>query len=58
MIKNIPAYAHDYDFIVARNIDGDFWFWGAYATYDEAVRASAQVADSDVFRTSSIQNLT
>lgn len=51
MIKNIPAYAYDYNFIVARHVDGEFWFWGAYATYAEAVYASAQVADSEVFCT-------
>ncbi len=51
MIRNIPAYAYDYDFIVARLVDNQFWFWGAYPTYAEAVYVSIQVADSEVFRT-------
>lgn len=37
-IRNEPAYAHDYEFIVARLCDGEFWFYGAYA---EGWRADA-----------------
>lgn len=29
-INNKPAYADDYEFIVARKCDNEFWFWGAY----------------------------
>lgn len=29
-LMNMPEYANDYEFVVAREIDGDFWFWGAY----------------------------
>lgn len=31
MINNLPDYANDYEFIVARFADGEYWFWGAYA---------------------------
>ena len=30
-IKNMPEYANDYEFVVVRKVDDDFWFWGAYA---------------------------
>lgn len=30
MIKNMPEYANHYEFVVARKVDGDFWFYGAY----------------------------
>lgn len=29
-LMNMPEYANDYEFVVAREIDGDYWFWGAY----------------------------
>ena len=30
IIKNEPDYAHDYEFVVAREVDGEYWFYGAY----------------------------
>lgn len=36
MIKNMPSYADDYEFIVARLVDGEYWFYGAYANGWEA----------------------
>lgn len=30
-LVNAPEYASHYEFVVAREIDGDYWFWGAYA---------------------------
>lgn len=30
-IQNAPAYAWDYEFIVVRQVDNDYWFYGAYA---------------------------
>lgn len=30
MIKNIPDYAKDYKYIVARRVDGEFWFYDAW----------------------------
>lgn len=29
-LMNMPEYANDYEFVVAREVDGDYWFWGAY----------------------------
>ena len=29
-IQNEPEYAKDYEFVVARKYDGEYWFWGAY----------------------------
>ena len=28
---NAPEYADRYEFVVAREIDNNLWFWGAYA---------------------------
>lgn len=29
-LVNAPEYASHYEFVVAREVDGDYWFWGAY----------------------------
>ncbi len=35
-IKNLPAYADEYKYVVARKVDGDWWFWGAYNVFQKA----------------------
>jgi hypothetical protein len=35
-IQNMPNYAKDYDYIVATNVKGTYWFWGAYNDRDRA----------------------
>lgn len=30
VIRNEPDYAKDYEFVVAREVDGEYWFYGAY----------------------------
>lgn len=30
-IKNCPNYAKDYEFVVVRKVDDEYWFYGAYA---------------------------
>ena len=51
MIKNLPPYATKYKYIVARYIDGDFWFWGAYAdrnrAYDVALEINGVVVTNE-----------
>lgn len=29
-INNVPGYALKYNYIVARFVDGELWFWGAW----------------------------
>ena len=38
-IKNLPPYHECY--IVARSVEGDFWYWGSWKDQDRA----AEVAD-------------
>ena len=38
-INNLPTYATEYRYIVARAIDGAFWFYGAYNDGEKAERA-------------------
>ena len=30
-INNKPVYADDYEFIVAKKYNDEYWFWGAYS---------------------------
>ena len=47
-INNKPSYANDYEFIVAREIDGEYWFYGAYADGFKADRVAMEI-DGIVF---------
>ena len=54
MINNKPAYADDYEFIVARECDGEFWFWGAYENGFKAEQAAIEI-DGVIFHNLRIQ---
>ena len=43
MINNLPDYASEYPFIVARGEIGDLWFYGAYETLERADEVARQV---------------
>lgn len=43
VVKNAPAYAADCDFVVVRNIDGEYWFYGGYNECAEANRVACLV---------------
>ena len=47
-IKNLPNYANDYAYVVARKVDGEWWFWGAYNDHTDAANAAWEV-DGNVF---------
>lgn len=47
-IKNLPDYANDYKYVVAREVDGDWWFWGAYNVFEKA-RSDAWRLGGEVF---------
>jgi hypothetical protein len=42
-INNVPNYTKEYGYIVARYVDGEWWFWGAFETIEEAVRVAQEV---------------
>lgn len=42
-INNVPAYVTEKPFIVARNIDGSLWFYGAYDTAGKANEVAVEV---------------
>lgn len=41
---NAPDYASHYEFVVAREIDGDYWFWGAYSDGFKATQVAYEVS--------------
>ena len=40
---NAPDYAYHYEFVVARQIEDDLWFWGAYSDGFKAERAAREI---------------
>ena len=40
-IKNLPPY-HEH-FVVAKNIDGDYWFWGSWSEEKPAYEAAHRI---------------
>lgn len=49
MIKNVPDYADDFPYIVARECDGADWFWGAFDNADKAEEVAKNVSGFVVF---------
>ena len=43
IIHNKPDYADDYEFVVARERDDGFWFWGAYEDGFKADKAASEI---------------
>lgn len=35
-IQNVTEYAKNYKYIVARRVDGELWFWGAWNDRNKA----------------------
>ena len=42
-VKNLPEYANEYKYIVASQIDGDLWFWGAWNNMKKAINAAEEI---------------
>lgn len=55
IINNKPAYADSYEFVVARKVDNEFWFYGAYANGFKADNIASTLGDAVVFHNVRIQ---
>ena len=42
-VLNAPDDAFDYEFVVVRQIDGDYWFWGKYTDGFKAEQAAIEI---------------
>ena len=47
-IQNVPEYAKNYKYIVARRVDGELYFWGAWNDKDKANNISHELGDGIV----------
>lgn len=47
-IQNMPEYAKNYKYIVARRVDGELYFWGAWNDKDKANSISHELGDGIV----------
>lgn len=45
-ILNVPDDIREGEWIVARYDEGQFWFWGAYKTKEEAIKASEWLGET------------
>lgn len=43
MINNLPTYANEYKYIVARRVDGELWFWGAWNDRNKANEVAIEI---------------
>lgn len=48
-INNLKPYYTAYPYTVARVVDGDWWFWGCFRTFERAAEV-ADALDGEVFR--------
>ena len=42
-VYNVPTYAKEYNYMVARECDGKLWFYGAYETKERATEVAIEV---------------
>ena len=54
-INNKPASGDNYEFIVARKVDNEFWFYGAYSDGFKAGNVASELSDAVVFHNVRIQ---
>lgn len=49
-IQNVASYAKDYRYIVARNVDGVLWFWGAWNDKNKANAVALELGNGVVVK--------
>ena len=48
-VKNVPTYAYNYRAVVIREVDGDWWYWGAYNDCSAANAAAVAIGGEIVW---------
>lgn len=48
-VQNVPVYATKYEYIVARRVNGEFWFWGAWNDRNKANEVAIELKNGVVF---------
>lgn len=49
-INNLPKYAWEYGYVVAREVDGEFWFYGAFPGIKTAQAAVKEINNGVIFK--------
>lgn len=52
-VENVPTYAYEDSYIVAREYDGVFWFWGSFPDIRTATKVAWEI-DGEVFETATL----
>lgn len=47
-ILNMPKNVEKYKYIVAREVDGEFWFWGGYNKIETAAEVAEEI-EGEIF---------
>lgn len=42
-VHNLPSNWRNYEYIIARDVEGELWFWGCYETAASAWRCRAEM---------------
>ena len=50
-INNMPAHAMEKFCVVARLVDGEWWYWGAFDDAEKASEIAEMLTDGWVFKT-------
>ena len=49
-INNLPEYAWEYRYVVAREVNGEFWFYGAFSGIKTAQAAVKEINNGVIFK--------
>lgn len=42
-IQNVPEYAKNHKYIIVRQLDNDYWFYGAYDEVEQAQKIAQEI---------------
>ena len=42
-VENVPSYAFEDTYVVAREYDGELWFWGSFSDVRTATKVAIEI---------------
>ncbi len=52
-VENVPSYAFEDTYVVARKYDGEWWFWGSFSDVRRATSVAFEIG-GEVFETATL----
>ena len=49
-VQNVASYAKDYKYIVAKRVNGELWFWGAWNDKNKANAVALELGNGVVVK--------